>query len=111
MRIPGKVVCDLCGGDIGSPEKAVTIQVPLAEPLRDEIEACIRRAMGKPGGTILGLMPLRSMIPKRWTMECCGCVLGFLTMLPDAVAKDVRLAIEAKERGEQRDPVRSLEDL
>ena len=61
--------------------------------------------------SILGIMPASSLVPGSWRLEACGCVLSFLPMLPELVAKDVERHLRDRQAGKDSNLIDSLEDL
>lgn len=108
MREPGKILCDICGAEIRNLNRAIQIAVPLTDELRKPIIESIERAMPKGG---LMIVPIDHLVPRKWTLEACGCVLGLLPQLPELVAADVRRHLEKRHEAEAEATVGSLEDL
>lgn len=110
MRIPSVIKCDLCGSEIALEQRVIAIAVPLPQDLRDAIIRDVEEAVkaGSAPPSVFGnLVPIASLVPPRWTLEACGCVLSLLPMLRQAVVDDVHrmLARKAALRAKADEPV------
>jgi hypothetical protein len=116
MQIPGTYACDLCGHPIAHESRMIRINVPLTDEMKAQIRAFLEAHPPSPpniaGVLLLPIVPTAFMVPDTWTLETCGCVLGFLPMLPEVVAKDVRRLYEQRAaRKKGAEPIHKLEDL
>lgn len=109
MRQPEKITCDLCGAVIAHESRIVRIDVPMTADLRKEVVEHVTRSMPK---GVLQVVPVDRIVPDRWPLECCGCVLALLPMLGEKVAEDVRRHLTQSAGASGRpQPVERFEDL
>lgn len=106
MRTTTVITCDLCGSTIDGEGRSIAIAIPLPKELRDAIVQDVEQAV-KRSGAMFGIFPIASIVPQRWTLEACGCVLQLLPMLKDAIVQDVQrhLALKAALRAKADLPV------
>lgn len=108
MRIPEKLLCDICGGEIKNHNHAIKISIPMTEELRQPIVDALEKST-PPG--FLRIVPVSHTVAHHWTLETCGCVLSMLPMLAELVAKDIQRTLQAREKQAAGATVTSMEDL
>lgn len=114
MRFPGTIKCNLCGSEIAHEKRVIKLTVPITEALRKEIVATLRKEPPQIHGKVLDLpVPLEHLVSPEWTLELCGCVIGIIPQLSEAIAADIRHSIKLRERSAElaKTPIERIDDL